>query len=66
MSIPRFDELLNPLLEALRNLGCSESNAAVVDKSERITDLSDGVQGEDHSPKLLQSRYSLDTPPKKR
>ena len=41
MAIPKFDELLNPLLEALRNLGGSGSNAELVEAAGRIVGLTD-------------------------
>ena len=41
MPIPKFDELFNPLLEALRNLGGSGSNAELVDQTAQIIGLSD-------------------------
>lgn len=42
VSVPKFDELFNPLLEALRNLGGSGSNSELVDETGRIVGLSDG------------------------
>lgn len=41
MPIPTFDQMFNPLLEALRNLGGSGSNAELVDETARIIALSD-------------------------
>ena len=41
MSVPKSEELFNPLLEALRNLGGSGSNAELLDETARILGLSD-------------------------
>lgn len=41
MSIPKFDALFNPLLEALRDLGGSGSNSELADAVARILQLSD-------------------------
>jgi restriction system protein len=41
MPIPTFDRMFNPLLEALRNLGGSGSNAELVDETARIIGLTD-------------------------
>lgn len=41
MAIPPYDRMFNPLLEALRNLGGSGSNAELVDETARIIGLGD-------------------------
>ena len=41
MAVPKIDELFNPLLEALRNLGGSGSNSELIDETARIMVLSD-------------------------
>ena len=41
MAVPKRDELFNPLLKALRNLGGSGSNAELIDETARIMVLSD-------------------------
>jgi restriction system protein len=41
MAVPKFDELFNPQLTALRNLGGSGSNAELVDETAKVLGLSD-------------------------
>lgn len=41
MAIPKFDEVFNPLLEALRNLGGSASIAELVDETGRVVGVTD-------------------------
>jgi restriction system protein len=41
MPIPKFDALFNPLLEAMRSLGGSGSNAELADETARILTLTE-------------------------
>jgi restriction endonuclease Mrr len=46
--VPTFDQLFNPTLSALRNLGGSGSNQEVVDEIARLLDLPEDVVDIDH------------------
>ena len=59
MEIPKFDKLFNPLLEALRNLGGSGSNAELVDEAARIVGLTDAELDESTSQGQPRFAYRL-------
>jgi restriction system protein len=59
MAIPKFDELFNPLLEALRSLGGSGSIAELVDEAGRIVGLTDAELDEQTSQGQPRFAYRL-------
>lgn len=50
MTLPTFDDLMNPLLKALRVLGGSSSIEEIYGKTVEITGLSDEVLAQLHDP----------------
>lgn len=59
MAIPKYDEMFNPLLQALRNLGGSASNAELVNEVGKLLELSDEELEEQSSKGQLRFAYRL-------
>jgi restriction system protein len=59
MAVPTFDELFNPLLEAIRELGGSASISEQEDKVAEILKLSDADVSEIHRGNRTKLSYRL-------
>jgi restriction system protein len=49
MAVPKYEELLNPALQAVKNLGGSASIQEMVDEVAKILELTDEDLEEQHS-----------------
>lgn len=59
MAIPKYDELFNPTLEALRGLGGSGTNEEIEEAVVRILELSDKDASQIHSGSVTELGYRL-------
>lgn len=59
MGVPTYDEMFNPLLQAMRNLGGSASNAELEDEVTKILNLSEEEVNEIHRGNKTKFSYRL-------
>src|SRR5713101_4397002 len=59
MSIPKYDELFNPLLEAMKKLGGSASVTELNEEVTKCLDLTDKEIAEPHNERVTELQYRL-------